>query len=100
ITINGTRYRVLYRRNGASRVWAASDIEALRQLRRLSQLSSNSAAYPSYPPAAPGLRREARPETLLRAAEPDVEGIAAERLEQRFRRRARRLVDVARSEIT
>jgi DNA-binding NtrC family response regulator len=27
------------RRNGASRVWAASDIEALRQ----------SAAYPSYP---------------------------------------------------
>src|SRR5262245_60606807 len=28
------------RRNGASRVWAASDIEALRQLGRLSQLSS------------------------------------------------------------
>ena len=27
---------------GASRVWGASDIEALRQLRRLSQLSSTS----------------------------------------------------------
>ena len=50
--------------------------------------------------AAPGLGREARPEILLRAAEAAVEWIAAERLEQRFRRRARRLVDVARSEIT
>src|SRR5262245_17278406 len=49
--------------------------------------------------AAPRLGSEARAEALLRAAETDVERIAAERPEQRFRHIAGRLVDAARFEI-
>jgi SnoaL-like domain len=46
-----------FRRNGASRVWAASDIEALRQLGRLSQLSSCAWLY--FVPEIPTLLQSA-----------------------------------------